>query len=48
MTMSDDPNQDGSEFAGDPEEPDPAGAIFDEEIPDGDTRGKDADEKELL
>jgi len=36
MTMSSDPNQDGFEFAGDPEEPDPDGAIFDEQISDDD------------
>jgi hypothetical protein len=42
MTMSSDPNQDGFEFAGDPEEPDPAGAIFDEEIPGDDDAVDDA------
>ena len=43
MTMSSDPNQDGFEFAGDPEEPDPAGAILDEEIFYGDPEEESAD-----
>jgi len=48
MTMPSDPNQDGFEYAGDPDEPDPAGAIFDEEIPHGDPDREIDDEGDAL
>jgi hypothetical protein len=44
MTLPSDPDQDGFEFAGEPDEPSPAGAILAEFVPDDDDGGDDDDD----